>query len=76
MFADEVSFGRINEPRACWCPLGVRPTVPAHRVREYVYAFGAVDPISGDDYFIIAPKCNTDWTNEFLRLLSEEFKDD
>ena len=76
MFADEAGFGRISEPSYCWCPHGTRPTVPSHRVREYVYAFGAVDPISGDDYFIIAPKCNTDWTNEFLRLLSEEFKDD
>jgi putative transposase len=75
MFADEAGFGRISEPSKCWCPLGVRPIVPCHRVREYVYAFGAVDPISGDDYFIIAPKCNTEWTNEFLKALSEEFKD-
>jgi len=45
-------------------------------VREYVYAYGAVDPIDGEKFFIIAPKCNTDWTNEFLRLLSEQFKDD
>ena len=60
----------------CRCHKDVRPTVPCHRVREYVYAFGAVDPISGDDYFIIAPKCNTAWTNEFLKVLSAEFPDD
>lgn len=76
MFADEASFGRISEPKACWCPLGIRPVVPSHRVREYVYAFGAVDPIEGEKFFIIAPKCNTDWTNEFLRLLSERFPND
>jgi len=50
--------------------------VPCHRVREYVYVFGAVDPIEGDSYYIIAPKCNTAWTSEFLKALSEAFKDD
>jgi putative transposase len=76
MFQDEASFGRISEPSYCWCPKGVRPVVPSHRVREYVYTFGAIDPISGDRFFIISPKCNTAWMNEYLRLLSEEFKDD
>jgi len=75
-FMDEASFGRISEPSYCWCPDDVRPTVPCHRVREYVYAFGAVDPISGDDYFIIAPKCNTAWTSEFLKALSAAFPND
>lgn len=73
---DEAGFGRISEPSYCWCPIDTRPIVPCHRVREYVYAYGAVDPIDGEKFFIIAPKCNTDWTNEFLRLLSEQFKDD
>lgn len=76
LFMDEASFGRISEPAYCWCPDDVRPTVPCHRIREYVYAFGAVDPISGDDYFIVAPKCNTAWTNEFLKVLSAEFPRD
>ena len=76
MFMDEAGFGRISEPSYCWCPKGIRPIVPCHRVREYVYAFGAVDPIYGDKYFIIAPKCNTEWTNIFLQNLSEAYKDD
>ena len=76
MFMDEAGFGRISEPSYCWCPMGIRPVVPCHRVREYVYAFGAVDPIDGEKYFIIAPKCNTEWTNAFLKCLSEAFKDD
>jgi len=76
MFMDEAGFGRISEPSYCWCPKGVRPVVPSHRVREYVYAYGAVDPINGDGYYIVAPKCNTQWTNEFLKLCSERFKND
>jgi transposase len=75
-FMDEAGFGRISDPSYCWCPGGIRPTVPCHRVREYVYVFGAVDPIEGDDCYIIAPNCNTAWTNEFLKVLSEKFKDD
>lgn len=75
-FMDEASFGRISEPSYCWCPDDVRPVVPSQRVREYVYVFGAVEPLTGDSYYIIAPKCNTAWTNEFLRLLSENYKDD
>ena len=76
MFMDEAGFGRISEPSYCWCPHGIRPVVPRHRVREYVYAYGAVDPIYGDVYYIIAPKCNTAWTHEFLKVLSEKYKED
>lgn len=76
MFADEASFGRISEPAYCWCPAGIRPTVPCHRVREYVYAFGAVDPVYGDSQFIIAPNCNTAWMSEFLKVLSAAYPND
>jgi len=76
MFMDEAGFGRISEPSYCWCPLGTRPIVSRHMVREYVYAYGAIDPIDGERFFIIAPKCSTQWTNEFLRLLSEQYTDD
>ena len=50
--------------------------MPCHRVREYVHVFGVVDPANGDDYYIISPKCNTQWMNEFLKAVSEEFKED
>ena len=75
-FMDEASFGRISEPSYCWCPAGVRPTVPSQRVREYVYVYGAVDPVNGDSFFIITPKCNTAWTSEFLKALSNEYPND
>jgi len=76
LFMDEAGFGRISEPSSCWCPEGVRPIVPCQRVREYVYTFGAVEPLTGDKFFIIAPRCNTAWTNEFLRLLSQKYGKD
>jgi len=76
MFMDEAAFGRINEPASCWAPAGTRPIVPCQTVREYMQVYGAIDPKSGDDCFIIAPKCNTDWTNAFLEELSKRFAKD
>ena len=76
MYQDEAGFGRISEPSICWAPSGVRPVVPCHRVREYQYAYGAVDPISGDNFFLVLPYSNTTCMNIFLRGLSEEFPKD
>jgi hypothetical protein len=36
MFMDDASFARVSEPSACWCERGIPPTVPYHRIREYV----------------------------------------
>jgi putative transposase len=76
MFMDEALFGRITNIRSCWCPKGVRPTVSSLKVREYVYAYGAVDPINGESFFIVAGGCNTAWTNLFLKELSIKFPND
>ena len=76
MFYDEARFGRISDIAYCWCVKGFRPVVPSLCVREYMYVFGAVDPILGDSSFIIAPSCNTDWTNAFFDVVSRQFPDD
>ena len=76
MFQDEAGFGRINKPRYCWCRKGIRPSVPCHHIREYRYAFGAVDPRSGDSFFLILPYCNTTCMNLFLRELSAAYPQD
>ena len=75
-FQDEAGFGRINKPKSCWCPLGIRPVVPCHHVREYRYAFGAVEPLTGESFFWIMPSCDTDCMNLFLQKLSENFPRD
>lgn len=76
MFQDEAGFGRINKPKRCWCPAGVRPVTPCHHIREYRYAFGAVDPKDGEHYFLVMPSCDTDCMNIFLDGLSKEYSDD
>ena len=76
MFQDEAGFGRINKPKYCWCSKKTRPSVPCHHIREYRYAFGAVEPITGDSYFLVMPYCDSICTNAFLAELSEAFPDD
>ena len=76
MFQDEAGFGRINKPKYCWCIKGVRPSVPCHHVREYRYAYGAVEPLTGESFFLIMPYCNTNCMNVFLRELSAAYPDD
>src|SRR6266446_8891082 len=60
MFADEARFGRMNRPRPCWAPIGIRPQVASQLIREYVYLYGAVSPKDGTCVYLI--------TREFPRL--------
>ena len=76
MFQDEAGFGRINKPKYCWCKKGHRPSVPCHHIREYRYAYGAVEPRTGDSFFCVMPYCDTKCMNVFLQELSKAFPDD
>lgn len=76
MYEDEAGFGRINKPKYCWCFPGLRPSVPCHHIREYRYAYGAVEPLTGESFFLVMPCNNTECMNVFLQKLSEAFWDD
>ena len=76
MFQDEAGFGRIHKPKYCWCKKDIRPSVPCHHIREYRYVYGAVEPLTGDSFFLIMPYCNTVCMNIFLEALSKQFPDD
>ncbi len=76
MFEDEAGFGRINTPKYCWCLKGMRPSVPCHHIREYRYAYGAVEPLTGESFFLVLPYSNTVCMNLFLEELSKNYPDD
>ncbi len=76
MFQDEAGFGRINKPKHCWAKRGTRPSVPSHHIREYKYAYGAVEPNTGESFFLVLPYCNTDCMQVFLEELSKTYKND
>jgi len=73
MFADEARFGRMNRPRPCWAPAGIRPKVAAQLVREYIYLYGAVAPKDGTCVYLIMPTSNTECFQAFLDTLSRRF---
>jgi len=73
MFADEARFGRINRPRPCWAPAGIRPQVASQLIREYIYLYGAVAPKDGTCVYLIMPTSNTACFQAFLDTLSRRF---
>jgi putative transposase len=77
MFQDEARFGRINDPRRCWAPKGLRPEVGMQIVREYTYAFGAVSPHDGVLDTLVLPVVTAEAMSIFLaevaRRHPEEF---
>ena len=58
------------------CFPGWRPSVPCRHIREYRYAFGAVEPLTGESFFLVMPYCNTECMNIYLRELSAAFPGD
>jgi transposase len=73
MFADEARFGRMNRPRPCWAPRGIRPAVCAQLIREYIYLYGAVSPRDGRCAYLIMPTSNTACFQAFLNALAKKF---
>ena len=75
LFEDEASFGRISSPEYCWVFGKERPIVPAVRVRQYRYFFGSVEPQTGDFFYDVYTKCNTENYNDYLAKLSQKYHD-
>ena len=76
MFQDEARFGRINTPRNCWAPKGVRPIVGKQIVREYTYLYGAFAPKDGKADFLILPYMDNQCMSLFLKEISERYPDE
>ena len=76
MFEDEARFGRINDPRRCWAPAGVRPIVRRRIVREYTYAFAAVSPHDGVLDSLVLPTVDTDTMSFFLAEVAARHRDE
>src|ERR1700730_16484718 len=73
LFADEARFGRINRPRPCWAPIGIRPEVASQLIREYIYLYSAVSPKDGTCVYLIMPRSDTACFQVFLNALSRKF---
>ena len=76
MFQDEGRFGRINEPRRCWAPKGMRPDVHLQFVRQYTYAYAAVSPHDGIMDSLILPEVNAEAMSIFLAEVAKRHPDE
>lgn len=70
-FEDEARFGRISTPAACWAPGRFRPIVPHQTIREYMYAYAAVAPHTGEVDSLILPDMYATTLQVFLNELSK-----
>jgi len=76
MFQDEARFGRINDPRRCWTPRGLRPQVCARIVREYTYVFASLSPHDGTLDTLVLPEVNALAMSVFLAEVAQRHPQD
>lgn len=71
-FQDEARVGQQGTLTRVWADRGSRPTAVKQTEYEWVYVYGAVNPITGASSAMLAPTVNTAYMNEHLRFISEE----
>lgn len=74
-FEDEARFGRISREMFCWVKKDMVPTVARQMVREYIYAYSALSPQTGDCFSMISPFCDSEAMNCFLGDLAACYPD-
>lgn len=68
---DECRIGQQGTLTRCWAPTGSRPAAVKQTEYEWIYLFGAVNPLTGASSALLAPTVNTDYMNHHLRFISE-----
>src|SRR4030042_233631 len=75
-FQDEARVGQQGTLTRCWGLQGSRPTAIKQTEYEWVYLFGAVNPLTGESSALLAPSVNTEYMNHHLRFISEQIDSD
>lgn len=70
-FQDEARFGQQGTLTYVWAARGSRPRAVKQTEREWVYLYGAVNPLNGDSVALLAPTVNTSIMSRYLRMISE-----
>ena len=70
-FQDESRFGQQGTLTHVWARRGSRPTRTKQTEYDWVYLFGAVNPLTGDSVGLIAPTVNTELMSAYLRMIGE-----
>ena len=77
-FQDESRFGLLTIQRRILTVKGVKPIVPYQHKFNNFYLFGSYSPITGTQFTLELPKCNTEcfqtYLNEFSKQDIDEYK--
>ena len=73
---DEARFGQQGTLTNVWAPRNSRPVAVKQTKYEWVYLYGAVDPLTGDATALLLRHVNTAHMNAFLEVFSESLGDD
>lgn len=71
-FQDEARIGQQGTLTRCWGLQGSRPVAIKQTEYEWVYLFGAVNPLTGASSALLAPTVNTEYMNHHLRFISKQ----
>ena len=75
-FQDEARVGQQGTLTNVWATKGSRPTAIKQTEYDWVYLFGAVNPVTGDSAAIITPTVNTHYMNAHLLAISQQVGDE
>jgi transposase len=73
---DEGRFGLRVGLRKRWCPRGVRPPWLVHDRYEWLWLYAAVEPATGQSFFLFLPRVTKEWFGQFLAAFAQEVGDD
>jgi transposase len=62
----------MNKVQRCWTIKGIKVKVKQQQIREFIYAFSALCPQTGQLTSLILPNADTDSMNLFLKVLSQD----
>ncbi len=75
LFQDEARFGRVQDPKRCWAPKKTRPLIKAQTIRQYIYAYGAINPVDGTFVSLSLPRSDAYCMNLFLEEVAGVYPD-
>lgn len=70
---DESRFGLLTVRRRRLCARGVQPVGTLQQVFEWFYVYGAVEPTTGEHFFLELPYLNADMFQRFIDEFAQAF---
>jgi transposase len=70
-FQDEARIGQQGTLTSVWAEKGSRPTAIKQTEYDWLYLFGAVNPVTGQSSALIAPSVNTHFMSAHLKFISK-----